>query len=74
MKTTTYFICGINQILYNLFGINTPSRKAWIEEENDKLQVALDKQRRIRDMVNERTDGSYTTKEAIKIAVANDWI
>lgn len=74
MKIKAYIVYGVSQALYKLFGVNTPSRKAWLKQEADKLQDALDYQHYIKDKVNERTDGVYTTKDAVKIAIANDWV
>lgn len=74
MKIIAYIIYGVSQTLYKLFGYNTPSRKAWLARKANEIQVALDNQHHIKDVVNARTNGNYTTKEAIKIAVANYWI
>ena len=74
MKVAAYIVYGVSQALYKLFGVNTPSRKAWLAIEADKLQLALIREHRIKTMVNRRTDGVYTTKEAMKIAEANDWL
>ena len=73
MKIAAYIIYGVSQALYKLFGVNTPSRKAWLKQENHRLQIALDRQHYIKDAVNERTNGVYTTKRALDIAEANDW-
>ena len=74
MKIIAYIIYGVSQALYKLFGYNTPSRKAWLKDEALRLQTALDKQHRIRDMVNRKVNGNYTTKKAIEVAKYNDWI
>ena len=74
MKIIAYIIYGVSQTLYKLFGVNTPSRKAWLAHKANEIQIALDRQHYIKDTVNTRTNRNYTTKEAIKIAVANDWI
>lgn len=74
MKIMAYIVYGVSQALYKLFGVNTPSRKAWLKQEAYKLQNALDNQHRIKDKVNRRTNGVYTTKEAIKIAIGNNWV
>lgn len=69
-----YVVYGVSQTLYKLFGINTPSRKDWLKSEANKLQDALDAQHNIKEYVNSRLDTDYTTKRAIKIAEANNWI
>lgn len=74
MKITVYIVYGVSQALYKLFGVNTPSRKAWLKEEAYKLQKQLDYEHYIKDKVNRKVDGVYTTKGAIKVAEANDWI
>jgi len=73
MKIVAYAVYGVSQVLYKLFGVNTPVRKAWIEQENHRLQMALDRQHYIKDSVNARINGVYTTKEALDIAEANNW-
>lgn len=74
MKIIAYIIYGVSQALYKLFGVNTPSRKAWLAYKARKIQEQLDYEHHIRNMVNRKVSGNYTTKEAIKIAVDNDWI
>lgn len=74
MKIIAYIIYGVSQALYKLFGYNTPLRKAWLTRKANEIQIALNRQHHIKDVVNARTNGNYTTKEAIKIAVDNDWI
>lgn len=74
MKIITYIIYGVSQALYKLFGVNTPSRKAWLNRKACEIQDALDRQHYIKDVVNARTNGNYTTKEAIEVAKVNDWI
>ena len=73
MKIIAYIIYGVSQALYKLFGYNTPSRKAWLTRKDNEIQVALDRQHYIKDVVNARTNGNYTTKEALDIAEANEW-
>lgn len=74
MKISAYIVYGVSQALYKLFGVNTPSRKAWLANEARKIQEQLDYEHHIKDMVNRRTNGVYTTKEAIKIAIGNNWV
>ena len=69
-----YVVYGVSQTLYKLFGINTPSRKDWLKNEADKLQDALDAEHKVKEYVNSRLDTDYTTKKAIDIAEANNWI
>ena len=73
MKIIAYIIYGVSQALYKLFGYNTPSRKAWLARKANEIQIALDNQHCIKDVVNAKTNGNYTTKEALDIAEANDW-
>ena len=73
MKIKAYIVYGVSQTLYKLFGINTPSRKAWLKQEAYRLQKQLDYEHYIKERVNTATNGVYTTKEAIKIADANNW-
>lgn len=74
MKIAAYIVYGISQALYKLFGANTPSRKAWLKQEADKLQDALDNQHVVKEYVNEKINGIYTTKKAIEIAEDKGWI
>lgn len=74
MKIAIYIVYGVSQALYKLFGVNTPSRKAWLKQEADKLQDALDNQHVIKEYVNEKINGVYTTKRAIEIAEDKGWI
>lgn len=74
MKIIAYIIYGVSQTLYKLFGYNTPSRKAWLARKANEIQDALDNQHRIKDMVNRKVSGNYTTKKAIEVAKYNDWI
>ena len=74
MKLITYAVYGVSQVLYKLFGVNTPSRKAWLKQQADKLQDQLDKEHIIKLRVNTRLNEVYTTKKAIEIAEANNWI
>lgn len=74
MKIIAYIIYGVSQTLYKLFGYNTPSRKAWLARKANEIQVALDNQHAVRDYVNNRVNGNYTTKKAIEVAKYNDWI
>lgn len=73
MKIIAYIIYGVSQALYKLFGYNTPSRKAWLTRKANEIQVALDRQHVVRDYVNNRVNGNYTTKKAIEVAKYNDW-
>lgn len=73
MKIIAYIIYGVSQTLYKLFGVNTPSRKAWLVRKACEIQDALDNQHYIKDVVNARTNRNYTTKQALDIAEANDW-
>ena len=74
MKIVVYTVYGISQVLYKLFGYNTKVRKTWLADEANKLQLVLNSEHCIKDMVNRRTNGVYTTKKAIKIAKYNSWI
>lgn len=74
MKIIAYIVYGVSQTLYKLFGVNTPSRKAWLKKEADEIQYALDREHKIKDMVNTRSNGVYTTKDALDIAEANEWV
>lgn len=73
MKIMVYIVYGVSQVLYKLFGVNTSVRKAWLAHKARKIQDQLDKEHTIRDRVNKRVGEFYTTKEAMKIAEANDW-
>ena len=73
MKIIAYIIYGVSQALYKLFGYNTPSRKTWLTRKANEIQVALDRQHVVRDYVNNRVNGNYTTKKAIEVAKYNDW-
>lgn len=74
MKIAAYIVYGVSQVLYKLFGVNTPSRKAWLAHKARKIQDALDNEHCIKLVVNSRTNGVYTTKKAMEIAEANNWI
>lgn len=74
MKIAVYIVYGVSQALYKLFGINTPSRKAWLKQEAKRIQDELDKQHTIKYVVNAQTDGFYTTKRALEIAEDKGWI
>ena len=73
MKIIAYIIYGVSQALYKLFGVNTPLRKAWLAYKARKIQEQLDYEHHIRDMVNRKVSGNYTTKRAIEVAKCNDW-
>ena len=73
MKIIAYIIYGVSQTLYKLFGVNTSSRKAWLAHKANEIQDALDNQHVVRDYVNNRVNGNYTTKKAIEVAKYNDW-
>lgn len=73
MKIIAYIVYGVSQALYKLFGVNTPSRKAWLKKEAKYIQDSLDLQHQIKDYVNEMTDGVYLTKDALNIATENNW-
>ena len=74
MKIIAYIIYGVSQALYKLFGYNTPSRKAWLNHKACQIQDALDYEHHIKEYVNRKVNGNYTTKEAIEVAKYNDWI
>lgn len=74
MKLITYAVYGVSQVLYKLFGVNTSIRKTWLKQEADKLQEQLDKEHIIKLRVNTRLNEVYTTKKAMEIAEANNWI
>ena len=74
MKIMAYIVYGVSQALYKLFGVNTPSRKAYLKEEADELQDALDNQHVVKEYVNNKINGVYTTKRALEIAEENNWI
>lgn len=74
MKIIAYIIYGVSQALYKLFGYNTPSRKAWLAHKANEIQVALDYEHHIKEYVNRKVNGNYTTKKAIEVAKYNDWI
>ena len=74
MKITAYIVYGVSQVIYKLFGVNTPARKAWLEQEANRLQNELDKQHYTKEIVNARINGVYTTKKAMEIAKHNGWI
>lgn len=74
MKIMAYIVYGISQALYKLFGVNTPSRKAWLKQQSYEIQNALSVEHKIKDIVNARTNGIYTTKKAMKIAEEANWI
>lgn len=73
MKIIIYIIYVVSQALYKLFGYNTSSRKAWLAYKARKIQEQLDYEHHIRDMVNRKVNGNYTTKRAIEVAKCNDW-
>lgn len=74
MKITAYIVYGVSQALYKLFGVNTPSRKAWLKQEARKLQNELDRQHNIKKIVNERLNEVYTTKKAMKLDKELNWL
>ena len=74
MKIMVYIVYGVSQTLYKLFGVNTPLRKAWLKQEADKLQDVLDNQHVVKEYVNDKLNEVYTTKKALEIAKANNWI
>lgn len=74
MKIAAYIVYGVSQALYKLFGVNTPSRKAWLKQQSYEIQNALSVEHKIKDVVNARTNGVYTTKKAIEIAEDKGWI
>lgn len=74
MKIAVYIVYGVSQILYKLFGYNTPSRKGWLTRKTNEIQEQLDYEHHIKDMVNRRVSGNYTTKKAMEVAKYNDWI
>ncbi len=74
MKLITYAVYGVSQVLYKLFGVNTSVRKAWLKRQADRLQDQLDKEHIIKLRVNTRLNEVYTTKKAIEVAEANNWI
>ena len=74
MKTVAYIVYGVSQVLYKLFGVNTPIRKAWIKQQADKLQYELDQEHIVKLRVNTRLNEVYTTKKAMEVAEANNWL
>jgi hypothetical protein len=74
MKLITYAVYGVSQVLYKLFGVNTSVRKAWLKQQADRLQDQLDKEHIIKLRVNTRLNEVYTTKKAMEVAEANNWI
>ena len=74
MKTIAYIVYGVSQVLYKLFGVNTPIRKAWLAKKAYELQKRLDYEHYVRDNVNKRVGEFYTTKKAMKVAETNDWL
>lgn len=74
MKIAVYIVYGVSQALYKLFGVNTPSRKAWLKQEARKIQDALDKEHCIKDKINYNCNTEYTTKKAMEIAKDKGWI
>lgn len=73
MKIAVYIVYGVSQALYKLFGYNTPLRKAWLKQEARKLQNELDRQHEVKEIVNRRTNGVYTTKKAMEIGNEINW-
>lgn len=73
-KITVYVVYGVSQILYKLFGYNTPIRKAWLKQQADKLQYELDQEHFTKYIVNKKLGEVYTTKKAMEVAEANNWL
>lgn len=73
-KITVYVVYGVSQILYKLFGYNTPIRKTWLAHEARKIQDQLDKEHIVKLRVNTRLNEIYTTKKAMEVAEANNWL
>ncbi len=73
MKIIVYIVYGVSQVLYKLFGVNTPTRKAWLKQEADKLQKQLNIEHGRANYVNTQIDGVYTTKRALEIAKDKGW-
>lgn len=67
MKIGAYIAYGVNEVLYKLFGVNTPSRKAQLKYEAIKLQYELDKQHNKRDKFNKLHGTDWTTKAVMEI-------
>lgn len=74
MKTVAYIVYGVSQVLYKLFGVNTPVRKTWLAHEARKLQDQLDKEHIVKLRVNTRLNEVYTTKKAMEVAENNNWL
>lgn len=74
MKTVAYIVYGVSQVLYKLFGVDTPVRKAWLAHEARKLQDQLDKEHIVKLRVNTRLNEVYTTKKAMEVAKDNNWL
>lgn len=67
MKAITYLIYGVSNILYRLFGYNTPSRRERLEIEAIKLQDELDEQHWKRVLYNQAHGTDWTTKKVMEI-------
>ena len=62
MKILAYLVFGLDKVLYNVFGVVTPIRRAYWRRRAKELQNALDYQHTFVSKRNACDDTAYTGK------------